>query len=100
MISSHSSSSFRCQFIELAGGDALVDPGADLLSDEDGVAVIDAEAVAELLEASGNLVEVHGFLTPISLHHIHLACTFLRHSLGRSGLTLIIKGEGGQGGGG
>ena len=38
------------ELVELAGGDALVDAGADLLCDEDGVAVVLAEAVAELLE--------------------------------------------------
>jgi len=60
------------ELIELAGGDALVDPRADLLRDEHGVAVVLAEAVAELLEARRDLVEVHRLLAAVPLDHVHL----------------------------
>jgi hypothetical protein len=64
------------ELIELAGGDALVDPRADLLRDEHGVAVVLAEAVAELLEARRDLVEVHRLLPPVPLHHVHVVAGF------------------------
>lgn len=73
MIGGHGGSSLGSELVELAAGDALVDASADLLGDEDGVAVVDAEAVAELLQARGDLVEVDGFLPSISLDHVHLS---------------------------
>ena len=51
----HGRGGLGCELVELAGGDALVDPRADLLRDEHGVAVVLAEAVAELLEARRDL---------------------------------------------
>lgn len=61
------------ELTDLAGGDALVDAGADLLGDEDGVAVLHAEAVAEPREPRGDLVEVDRLLPAVALHHVHLA---------------------------
>lgn len=61
------------ELVELGGGDAPVDAGADLLRDEDGVAVVLAEAVGELLEPRRDLVEVDGLLPPVALHHVHRA---------------------------
>ena len=52
MVSSHGISSFSGQFIEFAGGDAIVDTDIDLLKDEDRVAMVDAKTITELLEAS------------------------------------------------
>ena len=69
----HGRGGLGCELVELAGGDALVDPQADLLRDEHGVAVVLAEAVAELLEARRDLVEVHRLLPPVPLHHVHVA---------------------------
>ena len=54
----HGSGGLGGELADLVGGDALVDASADLLCDEDGVAVLRAEAVAELLEPRGDLVEV------------------------------------------
>jgi len=72
----HGRGGLGCELVELAGGDALVDPRADLLRDEHGVAVVLAEAVAELLEARRDLVEVHRLLPPVPLHHVHFAAAF------------------------
>lgn len=60
------------ELVELAGGDALVDAGADLLRDEHRVAVLLAEPVAELLEPRRDLVEVHRLRPPVPLHDVHL----------------------------
>lgn len=67
----HGGGGLRRELAELAGGDALVDAGADLLRDEDRIAVLLAEAVAEPLEPRGDLVEVDRLLPPIALHHVH-----------------------------
>jgi hypothetical protein len=67
----HGGGSLGCELVKLAGGDALVDPRADLLRDEDGVAVLLAEPVAELLEPRGDLVEVHHLVAAVPLHHVH-----------------------------
>lgn len=72
MISRHGSSSLRSELIKLAGGDALVDTCAHLLSHKHRVTVVEAEAIAQLLETSSDLVKVHGFLASVSLYHIHL----------------------------
>jgi len=61
------------ELTNLAGGDALVDAGADLLGDKDGVAVLRAEAVAKPREPRGDLVEVDRLLPAVALHHVHLA---------------------------
>jgi hypothetical protein len=66
------------ELVELAGGDALVNPRADLLRDEDGVAVLLAEPVAELLEPRRDLVEVHHLVAAVPLHHVHLPSNTLR----------------------
>lgn len=88
------------ELIELAGGDALVDPGADLLRDEDGVAVLLAEPVAELLEPRGDLVEVHHLVAAVPLHHVHLppARTSVEHLAGGPpGWVGSGSGTGGKG---
>lgn len=72
MVGGHGGGGLGGELIKLAGSDALVDAGADLLGDEDGVAVVQGEAVAQLLEAGGDLVEVDGFLPSVSLDHVHL----------------------------
>ena len=69
----HSSGGLGGELADLVGGDALVDASADLLCDEDGVAVLRAEAVAELLEPRGDLVEVDRLLPAVALHHVHRA---------------------------
>lgn len=69
---SHGRRGLGGELVELAGGDALVDPRADLLRDEHRVAVVLAEAVAELLEARRDLVEVHRLLAAVPLDHVHL----------------------------
>jgi hypothetical protein len=69
---SHGRRGLGGELVELAGGDALVDPRADLLRDEHRVAVVLAEAVAELLEARRDLVEVHCLLAAVPLDHVHL----------------------------
>lgn len=79
VIGSQGSGSLRGQFIELTGGNALVDPGADLLRHRDRVAVLRAQPITQLLQPCGDLVEVHRLLTPVSLHHVHLR--FGRHAL-------------------
>lgn len=67
----HGGSSLRGELVELTGGDALIDAGADLLGDEDWVAVLLAEAVAELLKPRRDLVELHRFLPAVALYHVH-----------------------------
>ena len=64
-------SSLCGQLIQLRCRDALVDAHADLLSDQHGVAELGVEAITELLQTGGDLIEVHGFLTPIALDDIH-----------------------------
>ncbi|MFS7969446.1 hypothetical protein Hanom_Chr09g00809271 [Helianthus anomalus] len=77
MISSHGSSGFSGKFIKLASGYTFVDTGTDLLGDKDRIAVFDAESVTQFLQSSSDFVEMHSFLTPISLHHIHgFVCEF------------------------
>lgn len=71
MIGGHSSRGLGRQFIELAGGDPLVDSSADLLGHQNRVAVVEAKPIAELLQASRNLVEMDRLLAPVSLHHVH-----------------------------
>lgn len=99
VVGGHCSGSFGGQFIELAGGDALVDAGAHLLRHEDRIAVVDAEPVTQLLEAGRDLVEVHGFLTPISLHHIHFLAKstklgeVLSEDFRRTGLAHLKRGQ-------
>lgn len=72
MIGGHSSGGLGGQLVELSGGDAFVDTGADFLGDEDRVAVVNAEAIAKLLETRGDLVEVDSLLPPVTLHNVHL----------------------------
>lgn len=71
MVGGHGGSSFGGQFVKLAGGDAFVNAGADFLSDQNGVAVIGAEAITKLLEARGYFVEVNRLLPPVPLYHVH-----------------------------
>lgn len=71
MVGGHGGSSFGGQFVKLAGGDAFVNAGADFLSDQNGVAVIGAEAITKLLEARGYFVEVNRLLPPVPLYDIH-----------------------------
>ena len=68
----HGGGSLGSELVELAGGDALVHTRAYLLRDEHRVAVLLAEAVAELLQPRRDLVEVHRLLPPVPLHHVHL----------------------------
>ena len=46
------------KLIELRGGHAGVDSGDDLLRDDDGIDVVGVQAVAELLNSGGDLVEL------------------------------------------
>lgn len=71
VVGGHGGGGLGGELVELAGGDALVDAGADLLRDEDWVAVVAAEAIAQLLQPRRDLVEVHRLLTTVSLHHVH-----------------------------
>ena len=73
MISGHSSGGLGGQLVELSGGDAFVDTGADFLGDEDRVAVVNAEAIAKLLKTRGDLVEVDSLLPSVTLHNVHLS---------------------------
>ena len=75
MIGGHSSGSLSSQFIKLASGDTFVDTSTDLLRHQDWVTVVNAKAIAKLLQSSSDLVEVDSLLPPISLHHIHF-CFF------------------------
>lgn len=71
MVGSHGSGGFSGQFIKLTGCDTLVDPSADLLGDQDRVAVLHTQPIAQLLQPSSDLVEMHRFLPPIPFHNIH-----------------------------
>lgn len=71
MVGGHGGGGFGGQLVELAGGDAFVDAGADFLGDQNGVAVICAEAITKLLEARGYFVEVNRLLPPVPLYDIH-----------------------------
>lgn len=72
VIRGHGSRSFRSQFIELAGCDALVEPSTDLPSDKNRIAVLDVEPVTQLLHPVRDLFKVQRFLAPVPFHHIHL----------------------------
>lgn len=85
MIGGHGSGGFGGQFIKLAGGDALVNAGTDLLGHENRVTVVAAKAITKLLQTGGDLVKMHCLLTPISLHHIHLYKKNLTKEFRRTG---------------
>lgn len=72
MIGRHSSSGLSGELIELAGGDAFVDAKANLLCHEHGIAVIGVQAVAQLLQARRDLVEVDSLAPPVPLDDVHL----------------------------
>lgn len=59
------------ELIELDGGDAGVHSLDDLLGDADGVDELGVEAIAELGDAGGDLVEVDGLLLAVALENIH-----------------------------
>lgn len=87
------------ELADLGGGDALVDAGAYLLRDEDGVAVLHAEAVAEFLDPSGDLVEVDRLLPAVALHHVHLPPAGVGSHRGRrsNGQVVLAWGSGREG---
>lgn len=102
MIGSHSSGSLSSQFIKLASGDTFVDTSTDLLRHQDWVTVVNAKAIAKLLQSSSDLVEVDSLLPPISLHHIHF-CFFqdfnqtgFGHRKKQENERLLIQGDGGE----
>lgn len=61
------------KLVQLARRHARVDPRDDLLSDEDGLHILGVEAVAEVADPSRDLVERHGLLPAVALHHEHAA---------------------------
>lgn len=71
MVSGQSSGGFCSQFIQLTGGDPFVDAGTDLLSDQNGIAVLSAQTITEFLKTRSYLIKMYCFLAAISLHHIH-----------------------------
>ena len=80
VVSGHGGGSFSGQFIKLACGDAFVDASTDFLGHQDWVTMLHAKSIAQLLQPRRDLVEMHRFLTPISLHYIHFSdcvCVFL-----------------------
>ena len=92
MSSGHRGGSLCGQLIQLRCRHALVDAHADLLSDQHWVAELGVKAIAELLQASGDLVEVHGFLAPIALDDIHgEAATARRTALSHKIVTVEGK---------
>lgn len=60
------------QVIELRRAHAVVHAGNYLLRDQADVDVRAIEAVAELVDARGDLVEAHGLVRPIALDHVHV----------------------------
>lgn len=72
MASGHGGRRLRREFVELAGGDAHVDAGANLLRDQHGIAVLLAEAIAQPLEPRRDLVEANWLSLAAQLHDVHL----------------------------
>lgn len=73
MVCGHGRCSLGSEFIELAGGDALVNPHADFLSNEHGITMLRVQAIAQFLEPCRDLIKMNGLLLAISLNHIHVA---------------------------
>jgi hypothetical protein len=65
------------ELIKLDGGNARVEPGDHLLGDYGGIDVHGVEPVAELVNATCDLVEVDHLLLAVSLDDIHVELLFL-----------------------
>ena len=63
--------SLGSEVVELDGGDAVVDAGHHLLRDHHRIDVLWVEAIAELLDARGDLVKGDGLLLAIPLDDEH-----------------------------
>ena len=74
VFSCHCGRNLRGEVVQLHGGHASVEAVDDLDRDLGGVNVVHVEAVAQLLDPGGDLVEVHHLLPPVPLHHSHPAC--------------------------
>eukprot|EP00966_Prymnesium_polylepis_P146894 3392691-Prymnesium_polylepis.1 len=62
----------RGEIVQLLGGDAVVHAANNLLRDDHRVDVLGVEAVAQLLDPRGNLVEGHVLAAPIAFDNQHL----------------------------
>ena len=67
----------RGKVVQLRRADAVKDTRDHLLRDNDRVDVLGVEAVAQLLDARGDLVEGHRLFLPIALDHQHLEASVL-----------------------
>lgn len=67
----------RGKVVQLRRADAIKDTRDHLLRDNDGVDVLGVEAVAQLLDARGDLVKGHRLFLPIALDHQHLEASLL-----------------------
>lgn len=93
MVGGHGSRRLSGQLIELAGGDAGVDSGADLLRYADRIAVLLAETVAQFLQARSDLIEVDGLLAPVPLDDVHLRLPISEALLRNSSEHFATAGE-------
>ena len=67
----------RGKVVQLRRANAVKDTRDNLLSDDDRVDMLGVKAVAQLLDARGDLVEGHRLFLPIALDHQHLEASLL-----------------------
>ncbi len=73
MVCGHGRCSLGSEFVELARGDALVNPHADFLSNEHRITMLRVQAIAQFLEPCRDLIKMNRLLLAISLNDIHVA---------------------------
>ena len=94
VLGGHGGGDLGGQVVQLDGGHAGVEPGDDLERDGGRVDVVHVEAVAELLDPRGDLVEVDGLLAPVALQDEHAREELLLHHLEVGGVCLWDVPEG------
>ena len=79
MACGHGGGNLRSEVVELHGGDPGVETVDHLEGDLGGVDVVHVQAVAQLLDPGGDLVEVDRLLPSVSLDNSHLLAVCFRH---------------------
>src|SRR6202012_2946559 len=84
---------FSSQVVQLGSGDAVVKAFDNLFSDVDGGYEATVEAVAEFFNTGRDLVELHGFLFPVSFDDEHINNGLIVTKLVEWGLKVFFKAE-------